>query len=115
MNIKPEREVIVQRAISMLKRVFQPESGPSESDMGFLRASVINEVRARDGSLRGQLVFSDLFNDQIWIISDRELTPVDDCALYYKEEVPLLRGKTPEDLALIQKVKLEFPGCRVIQ
>jgi len=115
MNIKPEREVIVQRAISMLKGSFQPESEPTESGMDFLRASVIEEVRAEDSSLMAQLISSDLLNDQIWVISDRGFTPVDGFAMYYVEEVALLKVKTSEDLKVIHQVKLAFPGCRVIQ
>ena len=33
----------------------------------------------------------------------------------YPEEIPLLRGKSLQDLREIHKYKLAFPGCRVIQ
>ncbi len=51
----------------------------------------------------------------LWVIWDRTFQPKDNLAVYFREEMPLLKGKSMEDLKLIQETKLIFPGCRVIQ
>lgn len=38
-----------------------------------------------------------------------------EAAIYYAEETPLLKNKTPKIIREIYKVKLAFPGCRVLQ
>ncbi len=80
-----------------------------------LRARVVDRIRGDDGTLRAVLICSDLLEDHLWLIIDRSFTPKDDCAIYYPEELPLLKDKTPEDLRQIHEAKLAFPGCRVIQ
>jgi hypothetical protein len=47
--------------------------------------------------------------------SGRSFETKDGLAIYYPEELPELRDKTPEDLREIHKVKMAFPRCRVIQ
>ena len=79
-----------------------------------LRAWVVEEVR-EGNSLRAVLICSSLLEDHLWLILDRSFTPTDGLACYYPEEIPLLKNKTPEELREIHKVKLAFPGCRVIQ
>ena len=66
-------------------------------------------------TIQGVKIASTVLNDDIWLILDRSFIPHDGLAVYYAEEIPLLRDKTPEDLREIHKVKLAFPGCRVIQ
>jgi len=80
-----------------------------------LRARVVERVHGDDGILRAVLICSDLLEDHLWLIIDRSFTPKDDSAIYYPEELPELRTKTLEQLQEIHKVKLAFPGCRVIQ
>jgi hypothetical protein len=60
-------------------------------------------------------ICSRVLEDEIWLILDRSFTPIDGLACYYTEEIPLLKNKNPEELREIHKVKLAFPGCRVIQ
>jgi len=55
------------------------------------------------------------FGDHLWLILDRDFEPSDGLAVYYPEELPSLKTKTTEELRDIHKVKLAFPGCRVIQ
>ncbi len=66
-------------------------------------------------TILGVKIASTVLNDHIWLILDRAFIPHDGLAVYYAEEIPLLRDKTPEDLRQIHKAKLAFPGCRVIQ
>ena len=60
-------------------------------------------------------IFSRILQDDIWLIFDRAFKPLDGVAIYYPEELPELRTKTPEQLREIHNVKLAFPGARVIQ
>ena len=66
-------------------------------------------------TILGVKICSYVLEDEIWIILDRSFVPGDGLACYYPEEIPELKTKTPEDLREIHKVKLEFPGCRIIQ
>src|SRR5262249_42436502 len=60
-------------------------------------------------------IFSRILQDELWLIFDRNFIPSDGLACYYAEEIPLLEDKTPEQLKEIHRVKLVFPGYRVIQ
>ena len=73
------------------------------------------EVRERANSIQAVKICSHVLEDEIWLILDRSFIPHDGLACYYPEEIPLLKTKTPEDIREIHKVKLVFPGCRVIQ
>jgi len=78
------------------------------------RAWVAQEIR--DGQkLLAVKICSDVLEDHLWLILDRDFEPRDGLAVYYPEELPELSTKTPEQLREIHKVKLAFPGCRVIQ
>ena len=68
-----------------------------------------------DKTILGVKICSRILEDEIWLILDRSFVPHDGLACYYADEIPLLRDKTPEELRDIHKVKLAFPGCRVIQ
>ena len=78
------------------------------------RAWVVEESRD-GGKLRAVKICSAVLEDHLWLILDRSFKPRDGLAVYYPEELPELRTKTPEQLREIHKVKLAFPGCRVIQ
>lgn len=60
-------------------------------------------------------ICSHVLEDEIWLVLDRSFVPNDGLAAYYVEEIPLLKDKTPDELREIHRVKLAFPGCRVIQ
>jgi len=78
------------------------------------RARVVEEIR--DGeNLRAVKIYSALLQDHLWLIFDRRFEPKDGLAVYYPEELAELGTKTPAQLSEIHKVKLLFPGCRVIQ
>jgi hypothetical protein len=79
------------------------------------RAWVAEEIR--DGNrLRAVKICSAVLEDHLWLILDRSFGPKDrTLAVYYAEELPILKTKNPEELKEIHKVKLPFPGCRVIQ
>jgi hypothetical protein len=75
---------------------------------------VADEVR--DGqNLKAIKICSAVLEDHLWLILDCSFEPRDGLAIYYPEELPELRDKDPEQLKQIHKVKLAFPGCRVIQ
>ena len=73
------------------------------------------EVVEANQTIQAVKICSHVLEDEIWLILDRSFIPHDGLAVYYPEEIPLLKTKTPEDLREIHKVKLAFPGCRVIQ
>jgi hypothetical protein len=78
------------------------------------RAWVAGEIR--DGNnLRAVKICSAVLQDHFWLILDRRLEPKDGLAIYYPEEIPAIAAKSTEELKQIHKVKLKFPGCRVIQ
>jgi len=71
-------------------------------------------VMERD-TIQAVKIWSHLLEDEIWLIFDCEFMPSDGLAIYYPEELTELRTKTPDQLHEIHRVKLAFPGCRVIQ
>ena len=73
------------------------------------------EVVEMNQSIQAVKITSTVLNDDIWLILDREFIPHDGLAVYYAEEIPLLKGKSLEDLKLIHQTKLTFPGARVAQ
>lgn len=77
-------------------------------------AWLVEEVR-HGGSLKAVKICSAVLEDHLWLILDRSFEPRDGLAIYYPEELPELKNKSPEDLREIHRVKLAFPGCRVIQ
>jgi hypothetical protein len=78
------------------------------------RAWVVEEIR--DGeTLKAVKICSALLEDHLWLVIDRTFAPKDGLAIYYPEEVPELASKTADQLQEIHKVKLAFPGCRLIQ
>ena len=78
------------------------------------RAWVVEEVRDAQ-NLRAVRIYSTFIEDHLWLLIDRNYHPTDGLAIYYPEELAELRTKTPGQLREIHKVKLVFPGCRVIQ
>ncbi len=80
-----------------------------------IRAWIVQEARGENEELRAVLICSALLEEHLWVIWDRSFEPKDNLAVYFGEEMPLLKGKSLEDLREIHKVKLAFPGCRVIQ
>jgi hypothetical protein len=66
-------------------------------------------------AIRAVKICSHILQDEIWLIFDRSFIPPDALAIYYPEELAELGSKTPEQLREIHKVKLVFPGARVIQ
>lgn len=78
------------------------------------RSWVVGEIC--DGkTLRSVKMRSALLEDDLWLVIDRSFNANDGLAIYYPEELAGLETKTPEQLREIHKVKLVFPGCRVIQ
>ncbi len=84
-------------------------------DLTPIRAWVMEEARGENGELRAVMICSALLEAHLWMILDRSFEPKDNLAIYYSEEIPLLKGKSLQDLKLIHETKLIFPGCRVIQ
>jgi hypothetical protein len=79
-----------------------------------LRASIVSEI-IDGGRLRAVKIFSPILKDHLYITFEPSFFSLDGLAVYFAEELPELRTKTPEQLREIHKVKLAFPGCRVIQ
>jgi hypothetical protein len=78
------------------------------------RAWVAQEIR--DGSnLKAMKICSAVLQDHLWLILDGSFEPKDELAIYYPEELATIATKSPEELREIHKVKLAFPGARVVQ
>jgi len=86
-----------------------------QEDLTPIRAWVVEEARGENGELRAVLICSALLEAHLWMILDCSFEPKDNLAVYYTEEIPLLKGKSLEDLKLIYETKLIFRGCRVVQ
>jgi len=110
MKAKREEGEIVKRALVMLHS--KPEPASSLSTEG--RKVDALEVQ-ESGTIQAVKICSYAFQDEIWLILDRSFIPHDGLAVYYAEEIPLLRDKTPEELKVIHAAKLRFPGCRILQ
>jgi hypothetical protein len=78
------------------------------------RAWVAEEIR-NGNSLKAVKICSAVLEDHLWLVIDRAYEPKDGLAIYYPEEIRELRDKNLAELGEIHKVKLAFPGCRVIQ
>jgi len=78
------------------------------------RAWVVEKIRDSN-SLRAVKICYAVLEDHLWLILDRSFEPRDGLAIYYPEELAVLKTKSPEELREIHKYKLAFPGCRVIQ
>ena len=113
----PEGKVLARRTDGQPLTAVDREAAKTMAIAGEppLRARVADWVHGDDGTLRAVLICSALLEDHLWLIIDRSFTPTDDCAIYYAEELPLLKDKTLADLRQIHEAKLAFPGCRVIQ
>ncbi len=86
-----------------------------DEDLAPIRAWVVEVIRGDNGKLRAVLIYSGLLEAHFWMIRDRSFQPNDGMACYFAEEIPLLKGKSIEDLKLIHQTKLIFPGARLIQ
>ena len=87
----------------------------TQEDLTPIRAWVVDRVYGDNEELRALLICSAMLEAHLWVIWDRSFEPKNNLAVYYAEEIPLLKGKSLEDLREIHKVKLAFPRCRVIQ
>ena len=78
--------------------------------------NVTEALEVHEGkTIQAVKIASTVLNDDFWLILDRSFIPHDGLAVYYAEEIPLLRGKSAEDLSEIHRITLAVPGCRVIQ
>ena len=103
------------RPLTSQDRVEAKQMIQTQEDLTTIRAWVVEEARSEKGELRAVMICSALLEANLWMILDRDFEPKDGLAVYFSEEIPLLKNKSPEDIIEIHKVKLVFPGCRVIQ
>ena len=80
-----------------------------------LQGGAVRTVRDEAGMIRAVEVCSDLLGDHLWMLVDPSFEPRDGLAIYYASEIPLLKGKTSEDLKQIHAFKVIFPGTRLLQ
>ncbi len=109
----PDGKVLARRKD---RRPLTSEDREEAARMAQKKASSRQPLQPQEGEIiQAVKIWSRVLEEEIWLILDRSFTPTDGMACYYAEEIPLLRDKTPEELREIHKVKLAFPGCRVIQ
>ena len=70
-----------------------------------------------EGDIIAVLIDSTVMGAEIWLAlrDDFKPDPADTRAVYFADEIPFLRTKSPETLRKIHTVKLTWPSCRVIQ
>ena len=68
-----------------------------------------------EGRITAVLIASEVLGCDIWFTFDDSFKVDDGLAVFYADELPFLVTKDAETLKEIHKVKLAFPGCRVIQ
>ena len=76
------------------------------------------EERYEDGEvgrLKAEKVWSRSLGVCLWILYDHDFRPEDGLALYFSDELEVLKTKNFRELRQIQTTKLIFQGCRVIQ
>ena len=66
-----------------------------------------------DGPILAVKIHSSILKDDLWLVFDPGFKPEDQQPVYFPDEIPLLRNKTPDELREIHKVKAEFAGTRV--
>jgi len=105
---------LAKKAEEELRSSNKPSPIPQDSLIP-IRAWVVDEIRGPNGNLRAIQICSAMLEAHLWVIWDRSFEPKDNLAIYFGEEMPLLKGKSLNDLKLIQETKLKFPGSRVVQ
>jgi len=117
MRTERDEKEIVKRALALLHEPKEESLLGQEIEDGLttIRAWVVEEIRAENGELRAVFICSAVMENHQWVIWDHRFEPRDSFAIYFGEEIPLLRGKSLEDLKLIHETKLIFPGARVVQ
>src|SRR5262245_6319031 len=70
-----------------------------------------------EGPIIAVKIASTVLGADLWLAFQDDFKPdeIEPLAVFYADEIPLLAQKTPEQLREIHKVKLVFPGCRVLQ
>ena len=59
-----------------------------------------------------------LGGEEVWLVQDEEEAQAvrgDGKTIYYRDEIELLKTKTPEQIRDIHEAKLVFPDARVVQ
>ena len=105
---------IVKKAEEELRSSNKPSQIPQDSLIP-IRAWVVDEIRGPNGALRAIQICSAMLEAHLWVVWDRSYEPTDGLAVYFGEELPLLKGRSLNDLKLIQETKLKFHGARVLQ
>ena len=68
-----------------------------------------------EGRIIAVEICSNILEAHIWLAFDEDFNPNDGQAVFFADELGFLKAKDVETLKEIHKVKLAFPGCRVIQ
>jgi hypothetical protein len=83
------------------KTLHVPEAQPQRADV-------------TEGQMVAVEICSEILQAHIWLAFDKSFDPKDKQAVFYADEIPLLKNKTPEQIREIHKVKLAFgPESRV--
>jgi len=105
---------IVKKAEEELRSNNKPSPIPQDNLIS-IRAWEVDRVHGEDGRLLAVKICSAVLEAHLWVVWDRSYQPMDNLAIFFGEEMPLLKGKSLEDLKLIHRTKLIFPGAKVIQ
>ena len=68
-----------------------------------------------EGRIVAVEICSNVLEAHIWLAFDDSFNPGDGLAVFYADELPFFKDKDSQTLKEIHKIKLVFPGCRVIQ
>jgi hypothetical protein len=110
--------------LQKLKELENADSGLASANPDFTEGQ-IKAVRTQrtewrnlkiDETTTGVLICSRVLEADIWLALRDDFQPdpeLSSFAVFYCDEIPFLRNKTPEQLQEIHRWKLTFPGCRV--
>jgi hypothetical protein len=111
MRSKEEQQRIVKRALAMPPEALK--AAVSEPVFTPLTPEQIAEIDS--GNVQAVLIASTVLGADIWLSFKDDFDPGDGLAIFYADELELLRDKSVETLRKIHEVKLAFGGGRVRQ
>jgi hypothetical protein len=115
MNSLTERIRLGEMAIARAKAIGRDVS-QWEQHLERLKRDALQNTDATEGRIIAVEICSEILRAHIWLAFDKSFDPKDGQAVFYADEIPLLKDKIAEQLREIHKVKLVFgPGSRLRQ
>lgn len=91
------------------------ERNPTVSNPFAVAQKYLDPSDFTQGRIRAVSICSTILQAHIWLAFDDNFVADDGNAVFYVDELDLLKGKTPDQLRSIYRTKLAFGGGRVRQ